>query len=412
MGSCFGKVIFISAALFSGATPAATFTVDNIDDLPDFAIDGKCSSVFNPSPDAHVCTLRAAIMEANATPGPTADTIELQAGATYLLSIAGRDEDFAKTGDLDILAPLQIIGNGAVVDAGSLDRAFHVFKLATFMNLTIANGDPTASMGKEGGGIRTETTKVQLEEVRLRDNQAGGIALAACQNVVGSSTIWQSEISGNTGGGLLALGCSITMKQSAVYGNHFGALYITGASRNLILENSIVSGNHDNPGAAIYAYDGANVSILYSTVVDNSGSGQANVGGGTFAIEKSVFTHNADGNCSSAGSFKPTLSRDNVFGDFGCSTGDPDDNSIFNVKTTFIGPLGYYGGPTPTHRPLTVSTVLDRIPSGAAHCQAGVDPDQRDTLRPIAFRTPTPACDVGAVELESEEIFFDSLEWF
>ena len=63
------------------------------------------------------CTLRAAIMEANALAG--AQTIIVPAG-TYALSISRFGEDEAATGDLDITDELTIIGAGA--DSTIIDR--------------------------------------------------------------------------------------------------------------------------------------------------------------------------------------------------------------------------------------------------------------------------------------------------
>ncbi|NET45749.1 DUF4347 domain-containing protein, partial [Okeania sp. SIO2B3] len=85
-----------------------------------------------------VTSLREAIIEANSTPED--DTIQLTAGATYDLTIAGSDEDAGATGDLDIVAgggEITVISQGeekAVIDAGSEtgigDRVFHVLENA------------------------------------------------------------------------------------------------------------------------------------------------------------------------------------------------------------------------------------------------------------------------------------------
>src|SRR5438552_177020 len=96
---------------------ATPFLVNSTDDAPD-AIpgDGICAKLTG------VCTLRAAIMEANMLPGT--DTVTLPAGI-YRLTIPGAGEDLGATGDLDILDDLFLIGAGAsstVIDAGGLDR--------------------------------------------------------------------------------------------------------------------------------------------------------------------------------------------------------------------------------------------------------------------------------------------------
>src|SRR5438067_10897833 len=81
---------------------ATPFLVNSTDDATDAVPgDGICATLTG------VCTLRAAIMEANMLPGT--DTITLP-GGTYTLSLVGRREDFAATGDLDVRDSLVITG--------------------------------------------------------------------------------------------------------------------------------------------------------------------------------------------------------------------------------------------------------------------------------------------------------------
>ena len=129
-------------------------------------------------------TLRAAIMEANAQPG--ADSIVLLPG-TYRLTIAGRDENDTRTGDLDVTETLTIIGAGdgsTIIDAAGLDRAFHVIAGASLnlMGVTVINGDAdlggailnqgvlnfenstvTSSSARLGGGIYNDITEGELD---------------------------------------------------------------------------------------------------------------------------------------------------------------------------------------------------------------------------------------------------------
>ena len=133
--------------------PDVTFTVDTTIDAVDANPgDGVCAD------SAGNCTLRAAIMEANAVPGAAAITLP---GGTYTLSIplvgsgAGfiTDENAAETGDLDITDDLTISGAGAdttIVDGGALDRVFHIMAESTvsISGVTIQNGTSST-----GGGI-------------------------------------------------------------------------------------------------------------------------------------------------------------------------------------------------------------------------------------------------------------------
>ncbi|MDT7943805.1 MAG: CSLREA domain-containing protein [Dehalococcoidia bacterium] len=95
----------------------ATFTVNTTADTPDFNPgDGNCADA------SGACSLRAAIMEANALGGGP-HTIVLQAGQTYTLSKddddAGHQTDSgADNDDLDIESNITIQGNGATIKLG------------------------------------------------------------------------------------------------------------------------------------------------------------------------------------------------------------------------------------------------------------------------------------------------------
>jgi len=93
----------LTLALLLLAAPAwsATFTVNNTGDVADGNQgDGVCETVFGNG----VCTLRAAIDEANVFGGN--NTINIPAG-TYTISLAG-SEDNNLSGDFDIREPLKI----------------------------------------------------------------------------------------------------------------------------------------------------------------------------------------------------------------------------------------------------------------------------------------------------------------
>src|SRR5580765_5828894 len=117
---------FVTAMPSSAA--AATFnvnsTVDSVDAAPG---DGTCADSLGR------CTLRAAIMESNAS--TSANTIKLPAGI-YTLTIGPFDDDFNflgaqdASGDLDILNNnLTILGAGSattIIDGNGIDRVIDV----------------------------------------------------------------------------------------------------------------------------------------------------------------------------------------------------------------------------------------------------------------------------------------------
>ena len=150
-------MLLIAAAWLMGGRAAAwaaplTFTVNSTSDAVDASPgNNTCATATG------VCTLRAAIQESNAHNG--ADTINIPAG-TYRLTIGGRDEDSAATGDLDITDAVTITRTGTgtvIIDGNQIDRVFDVFANGTtsISNVTIRNGNPGAA---PGGGILTGGT--------------------------------------------------------------------------------------------------------------------------------------------------------------------------------------------------------------------------------------------------------------
>ena len=76
-------------------------------------------------------SLRSAIMAANAS--RSSDLIKLGKG-TFMLTIAGANEDAGATGDLDITGNVTIRGSGSrstIIDGNSLDRVLEVLGGAT-----------------------------------------------------------------------------------------------------------------------------------------------------------------------------------------------------------------------------------------------------------------------------------------
>jgi CSLREA domain-containing protein len=96
------------------------------------------------------CSLREAVLAANATAGP--DLVRLPAG-TFALSRVGAGEDAAAAGDLDVTDDLILAGAGSadtIVDGGALgDRILDVRGTSVRLEgLTITGGGRLA-----GGGI-------------------------------------------------------------------------------------------------------------------------------------------------------------------------------------------------------------------------------------------------------------------
>ena len=176
-----GALLVAALLLFGGDHPAhaANFavnrTADTIDAKPG---DGVCADS-----DNH-CTLRAAIMEANALPG--ADTVTLPAGTYTLSQVAG-----AAASELVITDDVTIEGAGAastIIDADGIDRVLEVLPGAT----------------------------VQIHAVTVQNGVAGGIFNRGTLTLIGTT------VSGNTalnfGGGIFNSG-TMTLVDTTVTNN-------------------------------------------------------------------------------------------------------------------------------------------------------------------------------------------------
>src|SRR3954447_12931616 len=167
------------------------------------------------------CSLRGAVLAANASSG--ADTITLPAG-TYTLSIPGKQENNAATGDLDIKYPVTIVGAGVsstIIQASTtsatnaVDRVFDVQANVslTMSDLTVRYGQPDMSeqdAEEAGGGIQAALgSTVALSRVALRNNMAGagGGIYSRGALVIDDSTMSGNTVPvGNSGGGVKSRG--------------------------------------------------------------------------------------------------------------------------------------------------------------------------------------------------------------
>lgn len=197
-----GGVVIVGVLLGLLALPAeevgagGAFTVTSAADI----VDGNPGDGFCRTPDLvsagliqlQPCTLRAAVMEANASAG--AAVITLPAG-TYPLTLSGSGD---AGGSLDILAAggkITVNGAGAastLIEGGD-DRAFLVDFVGKLelTGVTIQN----SSNVEGGGGIANLSTLTVTDSV-IRDNEAeGGGGLFNAFS--GTATLIRTTVSGN-----------------------------------------------------------------------------------------------------------------------------------------------------------------------------------------------------------------------
>jgi CSLREA domain-containing protein len=333
-----------------------TSVVDAIDAVPG---DGLCATA------GGVCTLRAAIQEANSRPG--AKYILLPAG-TYRLTIPGQGEDQAATGDFDITEDLSIIGAGpasTIIDGGGLDRVFDApagNTNVTIAGVTIQNGDVGA---QDGGGVRGGGSLTLTNSV-VRNNHAGS---GGGIDAIGSVTVNACTIASNTsrsdGGGIAYLG-SLTIGDSTVSSNgaqgQAGGIF---ASGQLDANNMTLVGNVGHGGGLTSGH------VSNSILANNMNpSGQAQ-------------------DCVSLDSGGYNLIKTTT----GCTISGTTTGNVTGVDPT-LGPLVNNGGPTSTAALLAGSPAIaagnPATPgSGGGACTAT---DQRGASRPGG------RCDIGAYQ--------------
>ncbi len=434
--SLFASVLMLlGSSVAVGAAHASQhdYVIDTTADAGDVDPgDGACDD------GAGTCSLRAAIMEANALPG--AHAISLPAG-TYILTIPGTGEDAAASGDLDITGDLTIDGAGAdssIIDANGIDRVFQVLPGMTVKmdGVTVRNGNlrgpgggisnrgaitltnsvVTDSTGGHGGGIFNNGT-MTLTDSTVSDSSGDGGVYSSADGLGGgifnngTMTVNRSTVSGNTapgvywfpvgGGGIFNSRGTMTLTHSTVSGNTAGT-GVVNLNGSLTVQNSTISGNTGNTGYGgggliNFSFHGhATTSVSSSTIAENTnlaGRGHAIAvafsPAGSLTVKNSILagpTAGAGGDCyGGVTSLGHNLASDNSCGLSG--SGD------LNNTNPLLGPLADDGGPTETHPLLSGSPAIDAVP--LASC--AVSTDQRGVARPQGS-----ACDIGAYELVAD----------
>ena len=298
----------------AGATFTVNSTADQVDATPG---DGRCSI---GRTRVITCTLRAAIMEANALAG-VSHTIVLPAG-TYTLTIAGPNENGGANGDLDVKRSMTIMASGGLArirgNNGPVwdDRIFHVFAGATLTmsGVEIANGNPTGN----GGAILIESSgTLKLASSTVRDSASGlsgaGIFNAGTLTLVDSTV--RDNISSSMAGGIHNGGV-MTLVRSQVIGNTAGSggggIFNGGGVRaSVVMVDSTIEGNRaaagDSGGGIM---NNGQLTIDRSTISQN-GAGED--GGGIFQFGVSAFltltNSTLSGNVAGAGFFGGGISN-------------------------------------------------------------------------------------------------------
>lgn len=341
------------------------------------------------------CSLREAIIAANtnkATGGCPAgssyeDTIMLGSG-TYVLTLPGKNEDAAATGDLDIKSKIKIVGASdgqTTIDAGGLsDRVFHIlgYGTATISKVTLQKGS------NYGGGIYNAGT-LTLNSSNILSNTAGSSFGGGLKND-GYATVNNSAISGNSadyGGGVFNRG-TLSLNNVTVSGNtadHGGGIKNQGT---LKLNSSTISSNNAADGGGVFNFSYGQVKFQNTIIAGNTADNSQRADCAYFSAGSLGF------NLVGIGTGCPT-------GGSGMVTVNPND--VFSVV---LDSLQDNGGNTLTHALRPGSPAIDAgNPDGCKDSSGKLLPtDQRGKDRAVDGNNDTVIrCDIGAYEAEVKD---------
>lgn len=406
-----------------GLTLRVDHTADEVDIEPG---DSRCVTVSNH------CTLRAAVMESNASQGH--DLIEVPPGR-YLLSLTGSETaDVANDaiGDLDITDGLTVMGLGraaknddlsVIIDGGEIDRIFDIYagapQAVTLAYLRLENGRPMNS----GGGAIWNRGNLRMDRMLLRANHIDYELEYSC-------AAFPSRRLCNRGGGLFNEGqaliarSTIERNSTGDVSGHGGGISNMGSNAQLFLRSSLVTANDARFWGGLVNYQGL-VDIQNSTFADNqsttSGVRAAEIGNAegrvairnsTFSNPSQLFSHSGAGTFRLANSLVeiktfndvPFCSGTLTSGSFNVIGGSSDLADIFSgcgftpstadeteIRLS-LGALQDNGGPTRTmalREPYEDSPYFDPIDMGGVLCP---ETDQRGMPRDDG------SCDAGAFE--------------
>lgn len=352
----FAAAIGLSACHQNGTVFSVNVATDSVDANPG---DGLCADASGR------CSLRAAVMEANAVPG--VEEIRLPAGVTHVLTIDGGFENAAATGDLDITEGVVITGGGTIDATAILDRILDIRHSSGLVELENLDLRGTAMPGS-----------IQVGSVLL--HESSGALLVSRSDISGAAHPIGSAV--HLGGGP-AIVSATTMRSEPGEGSP--TTLAIAASSQVTLANVTVRGvpTPNDSGMAVVIYgvppgstQPSNVKVQHSSIL-GAWAGHATISGSV--VEECVTWWLYP-------SPLPTSAGRNVEAATSCGFDEPGDQQNTDA---LLGPLADNGGAVPTALPAPGSPAIDTGP-----CTLAVD--GRWLPRPAGG-----SCDSGAVEVQA-----------
>ncbi len=387
--------------------------------------DGVCSNSLG------LCSLRAAIEEANAALSPGINF--------YLIRVAQGTYNMSAT--LEISSPVFVglFGDGPektiVVNNTSATGMVQVLANPKQVNkafVSLQNLSFNQGIGLAGSGVSTSIrslhikncmfdghtgqnaviftgpgTSVLIEDTRIRGSQGDGI------RILGDSvTIDNSEIINNAGAGIHFRGSVTNVHRNiritkTTIARNFEGILVRNCHSNCLIENSTISENTSFGLSLVVTLNNLEGLVVRSSTITN---GEVSTGTAIrlsrldasiipyhyLQLENSIITRGSSvqSNCifsSNTSSIPQILSVNSIADDSSCN----QEGNMTVVSNPLVGPLGDHGGFSLTHLLLPGSPAID----------AGSDllcplSDQRGLRRLVSKTTSAQRCDVGAVEIQ------------
>lgn len=344
---------------------AAGFTVNSNGDAADANLsDPACATATN------VCTVRAAIQQANATAGSDVVTVPAMT--------------------ISLGSPLTISSNVTLRGAGARSTILHATGGEHAMLLVtsgVVNVSGVTITGATGGGalaVWQSGGDLTLQAIRVTNNTASsaGAAYGPVYTNTATMTVRDSEISAN----------STTSTSSNAFGGGLSVYKSTVTVVNTTIAGNVVAGSGQAQGGGVWAGPDSTVTLTSSTVAGNTVSAPSTFGAGVYQnmggagsveVTDSVLALPQGGtNCAGGGKTPVFLGR-NLLDDTSCGAAA----ATRTIGPAGLGALANNGGQTNTRVPAPGSLALN----AASTCATPAD--QRGQARPIAGK-----CDLGAAE--------------
>ena len=330
-------------------------------------------------------------------------------------------------------------------------------------NLSIESCVFSGNVGTNDGAAIFSNAPLSIDNSVFSGNTTSGGLAAVIRQTSSSATIANSVISGNSAVGISSSGDfnvhrtfissngkgaithfgNVIVTESIISGNSasYGAGIRTSGSGNLLVKNSTISGNTANPGhgggianqgtgtitvrnstlsgnsatrgggggISNTSYSSGSVVLLNATLSGNSqqnegGGGLLSKNGGTVSMINTVIADSGGANDCALLSSSFSANSNNLIEDGSCNT----EAVNFLSGDPLLGPLQSNGGFTQTHAILPGSPLID---AGDATACDGYPTDQRGFARPQDGNDDwTTICDIGAFELPGSFLFRNGFE--